>query len=115
MTGKQTTEYLDFSRFWKMKNGHVPVKYMIQATCCAPYGGGVKGRPRYRIENAVMNLIDLLYDGQDREFFTLRKVSRNTDIKMLFDEGLSFPELAAKFDISEQRVFQIMRGKRKQK
>ena len=74
---------------------------------------GLEGRPRYRLENAVSSLVELLYEGQDHVFFTLTKVSRNEDIKKRHKQGLSFPEIATEFDISEQRVFQIVNGHRK--
>ena len=72
---------------------------------------GLEGRPRYRLENAILNLLDLLYTDQERVFFTLTKVSRNKDIIERYKEGLPFPEIANEFGISEQRVFQIVNGR----
>lgn len=70
----------------------------------------------FSLEQAVERIIHLLYKDvpnptAPKSDKTPKKTERNLYIKKLHAEGVSVPELAKMFNISEQRVHQILRGK----
>jgi Mor family transcriptional regulator len=65
---------------------------------------------------AIQHLLKVLYKGRaipntppTRK--QVAKMFRNLQIKKLYAEGVSVPELAEMFNISRQRIHQILRGK----
>ena len=78
----------------------------------------VWGTSVHSLERATQALLRLLYTGQlapdvPQSNKTPEKVKRNAEIKRRYAEGESVPDLAREFGISEQRVHQILRGRRK--
>ena len=64
---------------------------------------------------AAFHIIEMLYDSP---FLTVpqndlpTKAERNAEIRTRYQQGETISQLAATFDISEQRVWQILRGQR---
>jgi hypothetical protein len=71
----------------------------------------------YSITEAARHIIGQLYGelppAFPRYFKDTTQKSRNLEIHRQFETGESVPNLAREFGISEQRVHQILRGKRK--
>lgn len=73
------------------------------------------GTTLYTLEQATSRVLQQLYRG-----FSLPpapvsplKRERNTAIRAQYAAGMSVPDLARRFGISEQRVHQVLRGRKK--
>ena len=90
---------------------------------CSKAGNVVLSRPLggiacHSLETATQLFLRLLYFNKpipqkpvsDR---TPRKLSRNEQIRQRYADGETIPQLAQAFGISNQRVHQIIHGKRK--
>jgi DNA-binding NarL/FixJ family response regulator len=70
----------------------------------------------YDLNGAVAHFVYLLYRHQPlppTPKSNTKKTKRNAEIQALHAQGMSIPELARKFGVSEQRIHQILRGRRK--
>jgi hypothetical protein len=72
----------------------------------------------FSVELAAAHIIRLLYAGTvlpptPLSGKTPRKSARNEQIKTLYAEGASAAELSKHYGISENRVYQILQGRRK--
>ena len=72
----------------------------------------------HSLEDAAHRILKLLYADQPPSKtpisnVTPKKIHRNAEIKRRYADGESVPDLAKAFGISEQRVHQILRGRRK--
>jgi Mor family transcriptional regulator len=64
---------------------------------------------------ASLHLIQILYLNRPvpsipKSHKTPRKIDRNTELRQLYADGVSVPELAVRYGISQQRVHQILKG-----
>jgi Mor family transcriptional regulator len=57
-------------------------------------------------------LYDTPYPTEPQNDHTPEKADRNAEIRARYEQGGTVSELAAAFDISEQRVSQIIHGRR---
>ena len=78
----------------------------------------VWGTSVHSLEDAAQRILNLLYGDQPPSKFpisnlTPKKTRRNQELRQRYADGESVPDLAKAFGISEQRVHQILRGKRK--
>ena len=78
----------------------------------------LRGISRFNIELPTSIIVRLLNDKAHSSFQPpasnlTPKEDRNTDILRLREQGYTIAELAARFDISPQRIHQIIHGKRK--
>jgi hypothetical protein len=78
----------------------------------------VWGTSIHSLEDATETILKLLYEGEvlpqsPVSNSTPRKTQRNLLIRQRYADGESAPHLAKDFGISEQRIYQILHGKRK--
>ncbi|MEW6578935.1 MAG: sigma factor-like helix-turn-helix DNA-binding protein [Chloroflexota bacterium] len=73
------------------------------------------GTTLYTIEQATSRVLQQMYRGFSLPQAPVSnlKRERNAEIRDRYAAGMSVPELARRFGISEQRVHQILRGRRK--
>jgi len=72
----------------------------------------------YALPDAILAIVTRLYSKQPlpkhpKSRKTLKQTERNNAIRARYAEGVSVHELAKEFGISQQRIHQILRGKRK--
>jgi Helix-turn-helix domain of resolvase len=66
------------------------------------------------LEAAIQRLLRVLYENQTlsdqpHSGKTPPKIDRNVEVKRLYTQGWSAPDLAKYFDISTQRIYQILK------
>jgi Mor family transcriptional regulator len=73
------------------------------------------GTTLYTLEQATNRVLQQLYRGfsLSKAPVSRRRNERNAEIRARYVAGMSVPELAQQYGISEQRIHQILRGKRK--
>jgi hypothetical protein len=83
-----------------------------------PHAFRADGSFIFTFEEAVFFLVNRLYPGSPtppppQSPSTPKKVDRNAEIRARYAAGMSVPDLAKEYGISKNRVYQILRGKRK--
>jgi len=83
-----------------------------------PHAFRADGSFIFTFEEAVSALVNRLYPGSStpqspQSQSTPKKVDRNAEIRAWYAAGMSVPDLAREYGISKNRVYQILRGKRK--
>jgi hypothetical protein len=83
-----------------------------------PHAFTADGSFVFTLENAVSHLVNQLYHGlpipaSPQPQATPKQVARNAEIRAKYKAGTSVPDLAKRFGISKNRIYQILRGKRK--
>jgi Mor family transcriptional regulator len=83
-----------------------------------PHAFRADGSFIFSLEEAISSLVNRLYFGLSKPTSpqsqgTPKLIDRNAEIRALYAQGMSVPELAKKYGISKNRVYQILRGKRK--
>jgi len=83
-----------------------------------PHAFRADGSFIFSFEEAVSALVNRLYPGSaapsaPQSQSTPKKVDRNAEIRARYAAGMSVPDLAREYGISKNRVYQILRGKRK--
>ena len=83
-----------------------------------PHAFRADGSFIFTFEEAVSALVNRLYPGSPISSTPLspntpKKANRNAEIRALYAAGMSVPDLAKEYGISKNRVYQILRGKRK--
>jgi hypothetical protein len=83
-----------------------------------PHAFRADGSFVFTLEEAVSCLVNRLYSGSpaspsSRSQSTSKKVVRNVEIRARYAQGVSVPDLAREYGISKNRVYQVLRGKRK--
>lgn len=83
-----------------------------------PHAFRADGSFIFSFEEAVSALVNRLYPGSPppsapQSQDTLKKADRNAEIRAWYASGMSVPDLAKEYGISKNRVYQILRGKRK--
>jgi len=65
---------------------------------------------------AAFHILEMLYDSpfptEPQNDLVTEKAERNAEIRACYTQGETVGELAAAFDISEQRISQIIHGRR---
>ncbi|MEL7591661.1 MAG: helix-turn-helix domain-containing protein [Anaerolineaceae bacterium] len=83
-----------------------------------PHAFRADGSFIFTFEEAVSALVNRLYPGSPPSPTSIspstpKKVDRNAEIRARYAAGMSVPDLARQYGISKNRVYQILRGKRK--
>ena len=83
-----------------------------------PHAFRADGSFIFTFEEAVSALVNRLYPGSPTPLSpqsqsTPKKVDRNAEIRARYAAGMSVPDLAREYGISKNRVYQILRGKRR--
>ncbi|HMN11322.1 MAG TPA: helix-turn-helix domain-containing protein [Bellilinea sp.] len=83
-----------------------------------PHAFRADGSFIFTFEEAVFYLVNRLYPGlpepaSPQSQGTPKQIDRNAEIRALYAQGMSVPELAKRYGISKNRVYQVLRGKRK--
>jgi DNA invertase Pin-like site-specific DNA recombinase len=83
-----------------------------------PHAFRADGSFIFTFEEAVASLVKRLYPGAPPSSTaqsprTRKKRNRNADIRARYAQGVSVPDLAKEYGISRNRVYQILREKRK--
>ncbi len=83
-----------------------------------PHAFRADGSFVFSLGEAISSLVNRLYFGLSEPTFpqsqaTPKQIDRNAEIRALYAQGMSVPELAKKYGISKNRVYQILRGKRR--
>ena len=83
-----------------------------------PHAFRADGSFIFTFEEAVSALVNRLYPcsppaQSPQSQSTPKKADRNAEIRAQYAAGMSVPDLAREYGISKNRVYQILRGKRK--
>ena len=83
-----------------------------------PHALSASGSFAFSLKTAVLRTLELLYQNiplpvTPQTDGTKPKPKRNAEIRARYATGETVPELANAYGISEQRIHQILRGKRK--
>jgi Mor family transcriptional regulator len=78
--------------------------YQSKARCAL---NGFQSISRFSLEGAVLRVLNQLYkDTPPRIYRT--KVQRNKEIRERYAKGERAPDLALEYEVTEQRVYQIL-------